>query len=354
MRERVRFRERNRLVSRPPVSGSSERGGECFGGVSSQVRRSRLLQSRSSSIAFESSDGRFDSICRLIVSRGPLSHFVFLDRDLLVWLESVLQVASLNRWKLLDSCNSSSARRSLKVSSFTLRGSPVLKIAESCAEDKTFFVLIPSASSSTGWPEFLRLTQCWIADLGILPPPPAPIGLRKSFAQVVSGAFPDQGRCVATLFGSSSGVLVEDLGVDDRRSYLDCCIVFRFLSSERIDWVSFRRWAHRNWGTPIEASFQKLGDGLWLLHCDSLAKVERILSLDRWLFGQIAIQLDKWIPEAGRSGVLLGNDVVWVTIRGIPIHLRSPDLFRQLGDICGEFVSFDAGDSLSSVRMGHD
>ncbi|CAN1187278.1 hypothetical protein LINPERHAP1_LOCUS1538, partial [Linum perenne] len=80
-------------------------------------------------------------------------------------------------------------------------------------------------------------------------------------------------------------------------------------------------------------------------------KVNRIIALDRWLFGKIVTQLNRWIPEAGRSGVLLSNDVVWATIRGIPLHLRTSDLFRQLGDVCGRFLNFEKGDSLSSVRI---
>ncbi|CAN1823890.1 hypothetical protein LINPERHAP1_LOCUS30563 [Linum perenne] len=133
------------------------------------------------------------------------------------------------------------------------------------------------------------------------------------------------------------GICVKDVGVDDRLAFLERCIVFRFVSSECIDWSSFRRWAHQNWASSLDVDFQKLGDGLWLLDCGSSEKVKHILALDRWCFGRTVIQLDRWIPVAGRSGVLLSDDVVWVTFRGIPLHLRSTALFRQLGDICGHF-----------------
>ncbi|CAN1823887.1 Putative ribonuclease H protein At1g65750, partial [Linum perenne] len=78
-----------------------------------------------------------------------------------------------------------------------------------------------------------------------------------------------------------------------------------------IDWSSFRRWAHQNWASSLDVDFQKLGDGLWLLECGSSEKVKHILALDRWCFGRTVIQLDRWIPVAGRSGVLLSDDVVW-------------------------------------------
>ncbi|CAN1122950.1 hypothetical protein LINPERHAP2_LOCUS1589, partial [Linum perenne] len=88
-----------------------------------------------------------------------------------------------------------------------------------------------------------------------------------------------------------------------------------------------------------------------LLFCDSKDKVDCIFSLNRYSFGDIVIQLDNWIPEAGRSRVLAGEKVTWVTIRGIPIHLRSSDLFRQLGSACGIYLGFEVCSSLSSVRL---
>ncbi|CAN1816598.1 hypothetical protein LINPERHAP1_LOCUS27810 [Linum perenne] len=147
------------------------------------------------------------------------------------------------------------------------------------------------------------------------------------------------------------GILVEQDGIRDRLAYLDCCVVFRFCSQDSIDWPRFRRWANRNWGSSLNAPIQKLDDDLWLLFCDSKAKVARILSLNRSSFGDISIQLDKWIPEAGRSSVLAGQKVSWITIRGIPIHLRSSDLFRQIGSVCGIYLGFEVCSSLSSVRI---
>ncbi|CAN1826151.1 hypothetical protein LINPERHAP1_LOCUS31426 [Linum perenne] len=87
------------------------------------------------------------------------------------------------------------------------------------------------------------------------------------------------------------------------------------------------------------------------MFCDSKDKVDRILALNRCSFGNIVLQIDKWIPEAGRSKVLLDSEVVWITTRGIPLHLRSADLFRQLGEVCGVFLEFEESPSLSSVRL---
>ncbi|CAN1780110.1 hypothetical protein LINPERHAP1_LOCUS14992 [Linum perenne] len=133
--------------------------------------------------------------------------------------------------------------------------------------------------------------------------------------------------------------------------FLESCVIFRFSHHETVNWISFRRWAQLNWGIPHESFLHKLGDGLWLLSCGSKTKVDRILAIKRWTFDGHPLLLDKWIPMAGRSNVLINDDIVWVTARGIPLHLRSTDLFRQLGEACGKFLGFEYGDSLSSVRL---
>ncbi|CAN1830938.1 hypothetical protein LINPERHAP1_LOCUS33022 [Linum perenne] len=88
-----------------------------------------------------------------------------------------------------------------------------------------------------------------------------------------------------------------------------------------------------------------------MMFCGSKAKVDRILAVNRRLFYGMIIALDKWIPEAGCSAVLAKEKVTWITVSGIPIHLRSSDLFRQLGNSCGDFLGFETCSSLSSVRI---
>ncbi|CAN1167790.1 hypothetical protein LINPERHAP2_LOCUS27440 [Linum perenne] len=206
---------------------------------------------------------------------------------------------------------------------------------------------------SAGWAGFLRLLRNWIATVIVPPPPmPTPVDSPKSFAQVTIGpCFSLQGRCVDLDIDGVPGVKVEEEGVHARLQFLEGCIVFRFQCPDENNWDDFRRWTQRNWGSASDAQFHRLGDGLWMLFCGSKVKVDRILSLNRRNFNGSEIFLDKWIPEAGRSSILLNEGVVWVTARGLPLHLRSRDLFRQLGTACGKFLGFESGDSLSSVRL---
>ncbi|CAN1176756.1 hypothetical protein LINPERHAP2_LOCUS32712, partial [Linum perenne] len=212
----------------------------------------------------------------------------------------------------------------------------------------------PSVSSFDGWKRLLLLCQDWIASV-LAPPPPIPHPSPRppaSYASLVKGPTPSSvGRCSGSEALGCPGISVEKDGTQERLEYLECCVVFRLCSQDAIDWPHFRRWANRNWGSTLNTPLQKLDDDLWLIFCDSKAKVERIISLNRNTFGDIPILLDKWTPEAGRSKVLAGENVVWITIRGIPIHLRSSDLFRQIGSVCGVFLGFKVCSSLSSVRI---
>ncbi|CAN1141984.1 hypothetical protein LINPERHAP2_LOCUS12812 [Linum perenne] len=237
------------------------------------------------------------------------------------------KVASSNRWVFLSSCSSASARRHVSVRAFSTSDGLRLKISEECSNGKLFYVLIPADPLTGGWFGTLRIVQSWIANSLVPSPPPPPVNILpapsptklRSYAQVVSGP------CYS--------------------------LKGRFVHHESVNWEKFRRWALRNWGTGLDAPIHKLGDGLWLLFCGTKDKVNRILALKRWMFDGHPLLLDKWISSAGRSNVLLNEDVIWVTASGIPLHLRSSDLFRQLGEACRRFLDFENGDSLSTVRI---
>ncbi|CAN1781640.1 hypothetical protein LINPERHAP1_LOCUS15520 [Linum perenne] len=82
MREKVREKGLSRALGGLGVSKVS-----VSGGVVSPDRSCRSLQIKDVRISIEMSDGRFGSVCRLSVSKGSSSHFIFLDRTLVFWLE---------------------------------------------------------------------------------------------------------------------------------------------------------------------------------------------------------------------------------------------------------------------------
>ncbi|CAN1182103.1 hypothetical protein LINPERPRIM_LOCUS40669 [Linum perenne] len=89
-----------------------------------------------------------------------------------------------------------------------------------------------------------------------------------------------------------------------------------------------------------------------MLQCHSKETVDRILSLDRVLFGSSKVFLDRWTTIAGRTSVLQRQDRSWIWVHGIPLHLRSVDLFRRIGEICGGFLEYDERNCpLNAIRI---
>ncbi|CAN0883781.1 hypothetical protein LINGRAHAP2_LOCUS14636 [Linum grandiflorum] len=146
-------------------------------------------------------------------------------------------------------------------------------------------------------------------------------------------------------------IKVDSPGVEDRVSFLKCCLVFRFEKVTVMNWVDFRTWASRSWGVPVDSKILHIGDDVWMLVCDSEAEVERILLLNRCKFNNIGILMDGWIKDAGRSNVCLESEVGWIMVRCIPLHLRSEELFTSIGNFCGEFICYNEGRNLDSVRI---
>ncbi|CAN0920115.1 hypothetical protein LINGRAHAP2_LOCUS31847 [Linum grandiflorum] len=93
-------------------------------------------------------------------------------------------------------------------------------------------------------------------------------------------------------------------------------------------------------------------DDLWLIKLPSKEDVERVLKLGRWQFRDRSIHAGEWLPFAGRSKVTEESGMVWIRLEGILVHVRSDDLFRQLGDFCGRFVeTSEVGCSWNAIRI---
>ncbi|CAN1134176.1 hypothetical protein LINPERHAP2_LOCUS8109, partial [Linum perenne] len=297
------------------------------------------------------SDGRFGSDFRLAVSKKSSSHFIFLEASQLQWIDGVLRVAEGSKWFIPGVCESASDRRSVVVAKVLIKGTATLKIIERCSNGQVFYVLIPAADSSGGWSPLRELLQGF-CNVKPDPIPPSLAFGARSFAEVTTAqGLPIGGRCGDTLVEGETMIHVEAEGVKERRAFLDKCLEFRFKEGLPIPWNRFRQWMLRHWGVALNELCYPLGDDLWLLECGSSTEVDRILALKRFLFEDSPLLVDRWIAMAGRSSVLQENDMVWLNVHGIPLHLRSSALFEKIGDWCGGFVKAEEGASLSDVRI---
>ncbi|CAN1846672.1 hypothetical protein LINPERHAP1_LOCUS38294 [Linum perenne] len=302
---------------------------------------------RDRTVSIDSSNGRFGSDFRLEVTCEGSSHFVFLEADQLQWLEGLLSAAESSKWMLPESCRTRSSRRNIAVCSFVVKGVSMLKVVEECASGQVFFVLIP-ADSHRGWSSFVRKLR---ELLGIVSTKSL-VSVGRSFASVVAGSpFPVTGRCVKSRLEGEEVLVVEEEGVQARRDFLSKCLVMRFVGDSPFRWDEFRGWMTKAWGIPMESVFLPIGDDLWMLPVSSKSIASRIMALKRWKFKTWDIFMDLWTEAAGRSKCLEAANEAWVVARGIPLHLRSMELFRQIGEFCGGFIGAEDGVSLSTIRI---
>ncbi|CAN0897823.1 hypothetical protein LINGRAHAP2_LOCUS19339, partial [Linum grandiflorum] len=175
-----------------------------------------------------------------------------------------------------------------------------------------------------------------------------------SFAEVVRpGSFSSVGNCVEATLGGIKGIKVDEKGVKERVEYLERCLVIRLAGKEvtSSDWDHFLSWSKKTWGVQVE-KIHALSDDLWLLKLPTEDDVARVIRLGRWRFREWTLEADRWFPFAGRSRVTAGRGVVWLKVAGIPVHLRSINLFKCLGDCCGQFLDYkDLGCSWNEVRV---
>ncbi|CAN1279443.1 hypothetical protein LINPERPRIM_LOCUS17024 [Linum perenne] len=159
------------------------------------------------------------------------------------------------------------------------------------------------------------------------------------------------GNCSNSSLNGEKVILVEDEGVQARRDYLAGCLVMRFVGDKLIRWDVFWTWMAKAWGIPSESTFSSIEDNLWLLNVSSRTVALRIMALKRWKFKDWSILMDTWTETAGRSQCLEKSNEAWVVVRGIPLHLRSIELFRKIGEFCDGFICAEDGLSLSSIRL---
>ncbi|CAN1275084.1 hypothetical protein LINPERPRIM_LOCUS15605 [Linum perenne] len=319
-------------------------------GSSGSDRHSCNVLVRDSLISIVSSN-RFASVdFRVVVTEDKLSHFVFLDVEELLWLKSVLEVAAGQNWSLPKDCHFAGKRRMLIVRIFRRKGVPFLNLAEKVCSGRQYFVNIPAGLGGVGWNQVLRMLSDVV--IKVVPPAPPLRGPQKSFAEVLKGATLHlRGRCEI----DGKGVIrVQQEGVAERLRFLERCLCFRVVSKEpeALNWTVFRSWMQRNWGVDSKAQIWGLGSDLWMIECGSREEVNRVVALGRTLFGTSQVFLDRWTSEAGRARLLRKEGAMWIVAKGIPLHIRSVDLFRQIGEVCGGFVEHDSQwCPLSSVRI---
>ncbi|CAN1342896.1 hypothetical protein LINPERPRIM_LOCUS39609 [Linum perenne] len=353
---REKSRERGKGVGR--VFGVESRSPAArFRSGSSSDLLLRAFKSRGSEISIFSSNRFASANFRIVVSCSNAEHFIFLDEFLLRWVHDVMQRLLDNGWKNFKSMSMRSGSRSLHLGSFVVRDVCFLKIVERCGNGKQFFILIPSDEGLIGWGSWLKSLQSVLF-------PGSRMGsngmaLSRSFAEVVGKK--DEGISTGRKYNQSQVILsskddkvivVDDVGVEARVRKLKCWILVCFDLGYNgfVAWGDFIKWLRRWWGVNEPWEKRRLGDDSWLIECESEESVNRIIQRGSWVFRGARLEVSKWFPEAGRSNLVRRQGARWILVFGVPVHLRSEVVFREIGKLCGGFL-FCEETGFSAVRM---
>ncbi|CAN0884425.1 hypothetical protein LINGRAHAP2_LOCUS14835, partial [Linum grandiflorum] len=227
---------------------------------------SHVFTSRGYSVSISPSSAFPSRHFEISVDFGGRRHFVFVDEAQIVWLRDVLSVASKSSWKFRSGCMVRSSRREVVLTDFWRNGIRYLKVLERCRDGKRFYVLIPMDWNSVGGRALLGVIHSCFCEFGAstqsTTPPARKVSSLKSFAEVAAApCFPLEGKC-AFDGRNSPAILVSDLGVQERLTFLAKCLVLRLdsLQAPSPNWKDFRKWTSRWWGVPEGVALHQLGD----------------------------------------------------------------------------------------------
>ncbi|KAI7980135.1 hypothetical protein LOK49_Contig193G00004 [Camellia lanceoleosa] len=125
---------------------------------------------------------------------------------------------------------------------------------------------------------------------------------------------------------------------------LDKAVVGRvgLLGEKGLDASVVANWVLRWWKSSGEVEVFGIGGQFYLFVFRSRREAESVLRR-WWTIARDDLVLSWWSPDSlcadGGAPVSVSNN--WVPILGLPIHLRSPELFREIGNRCGGFVAID-------------
>ena len=106
-----------------------------------------------------------------------------------------------------------------------------------------------------------------------------------------------------------------------------------------------RSWAPKHWALKGNLRVATLGRGLLLFDFELPSEAERVLARGLRNFKENVIVLERWNPEVRCLCKEPIAKEVWVRVIGLPLHLRSMEVFKRIGDECGGFIAADKSPS---------
>lgn len=137
--------------------------------------------------------------------------------------------------------------------------------------------------------------------------------------------------------------------VRQRKEDLSRCLVGKAVPVA-ISRAELQRWATINWKTPVEVT--SLGDGLFLFKLQTKALAQKVLSNGIRRIKESMLLLQRWSEKVGCVECGEQRRHKWISVLGLPFHIRCKGLFEEIGNKCGGFLEAEIGeDGWGEVRI---
>ncbi|RVW37272.1 hypothetical protein CK203_088147 [Vitis vinifera] len=143
--------------------------------------------------------------------------------------------------------------------------------------------------------------------------------------------------------GQSVWIEVEEGEVRGRIEQMSQCLVGWWGPSLALfpEMEYVRSWALKHWALKGNLRVATLGRGLLLFDFELPDEAERVLARGLRIFKENVLVLERWNPEVGCLRKEPTAKDVWVRVIGLPLHLRSSEVFKRIGDEFGGFIAAD-------------
>ena len=87
--------------------------------------------------------------------------------------------------------------------------------------------------------------------------------------------------------------------------------------------------------------FQRLNQNIFFLGFELVEEAYCVMENGIRIFRGEAMHLEWWTPSIGCNGRIDKDLEVWIKVVGLPLHLRTKEILKKVGNGCGGFVALD-------------
>nr|XP_016434773.1 PREDICTED: uncharacterized protein LOC107761115 [Nicotiana tabacum] len=270
-------------------------------------------------------------------SRNMMRRFT-LSKKTMEWVCNVLKEASndqknvVRRWKNKDRLTEYFCTRKYNDHG---RYMSIL----SFKRDNREVIIIPELALNAGWRDIAfkieRFIKC-SSQLNFIGPPRLSVANYPYAKAVQEREWQSNNLHEAVVSTNKRGItILEPNGMKDNGLLTRCIIgYFEKETTERPTLSDIRRWACITWKTTFGVNMYRMAENLFLSEFPNRNMAEQILQ-GEWRWKKCKLYLEWWNPITGCLSKSISVKSTRIRAMGVPLHLWSHKIFKEIGDLCG-------------------